>query len=458
MLTQHRANVRPWMLQPDLEANAIPGGERPPSLAGKTVEALLYLSVLNSTFIHTTGAAAVAGLGGGVLMLAGLSALVIQLAQREPLPVSVWFAVVMNFGVNLTEAYGVGQMPVISEGVRPMLFWLMQMIMVCYLVRNTAAQKRMLVFFGIMLVIVIQISGVTARDERLILQQAGAGSSFGNSNQLSYMTGLFSIALLFWSLRARVVIRPLLWGLAAVLAYLMLKTGSRGGAVTYGCGLLMLLTTILLGRGVRLGGAVLVAAILAAVSQAWFLLADPFEVLSRRAERHSIRQDVYRWELLHDLWETSVFGVGIQSAFTSTAGIQAHNSFIYAHQAYGGITAWPYLVYLIVLAIRLARLMRNRDLPLDMRMMVATLFGMSLGAQALANHGYMFYSSIFALAVVDKYTSLYARRRSAGRLAAPVPVQVPLQPAWPTRPGPVHPRPRGTLIQAARPIPRCPAG
>ncbi len=385
--------------------------ERPGSLARKTVELLLYVSVLNSTFIHVTGGSAVPGLGGAAVVLSGMTALVILLAQREPLPTSFWFGAVMYMAANLTEAFGVGQLPVISEGVRPMMFWLLYVVVYCYLARNTATQKRMLLFFSLMLIVVIRVSGLTARDERLILEQTGAGSSFGNSNQLSYMLGLFSIALIFWSLRAKAAFKPFLWVLAGVLAYLMLKTGSRGGAVTYGCGLLVVVVTVLLGRGVRLSGAFLVMVVLAAVSQAWFLLADPLEVLSRRAERHSIRQDVYRWELLDDFRETAIVGVGQARAYTSTAGIQAHNAFIYAHQAYGGIAAWTYLIWLIVLGVRVLRLLRDRAVPLDRRMQVVAMYGMSLGAQALSNHGYMFYSSLFALGLIEKHTFGYGRAR-----------------------------------------------
>ncbi|MEP0841579.1 MAG: hypothetical protein HRF43_02565, partial [Phycisphaerae bacterium] len=345
------------------------------------------------------------------LVLAGLIALLVNLAQREPLPISVWFAIVMNIGVNLTQAFGVGEMPVISEAVRPMLFWLFQVIMFCYLIRNSATEKRLMVFITIMLGIVVYLGGQITRDDRLMLERFAAGSSFGNANQLSYMTGLFAIALLFWSLRAAVVLRPVLWLLAAAMAFLMLKTGSRGGAATFGCGLIMLVLTILMGRGVRISGTLMAAVIVIGVSQAWFLVADPLEVLSRRAGQHSIRSDVYRWELLDDLWNTKIFGVGPAWAYTSTANIQAHNSFIYAHQAYGGITAWPYLLWLLVLGTRITRFLLSRDFPLDRRMMVATLFGMSLCAQILSNHGYMFFSSLFAIGVIEKYTAPYSRRR-----------------------------------------------
>ena len=126
---------------------------------------------------------------------------------------------------------------------------------------------------------------------------------------------------------------------------------------------------------------------------------------------------VYSVETLYDLWDSKVLGSG-PLTITRAAGITAHNSFIYTHMCFGGITAWPYLIWLLVLGIRILRMMRFSDIPWDIKLLVVALFGMALGSQVLSNKAYLYYSTIYATAIVEKYTAPFSGRRMRRSAAA----------------------------------------
>lgn len=390
--------------------------EHPPSLGSKLVECLFYLTFLNSVFVFTSGANMIPYLGGGAVSIAGLICFVVLLGEAKRLPFSFWCALAMNIGATLSQAR-FGQLPLIGEGLNALFLWMCQLLMFCYLVRNDATQKRVLFFVSVIMVVIVYMSGTGGRAHRLHLEEYSVGSSFGNANQLAYMCGLFSIALLFWSLRSAKMLRPVLWVLAAMLLFLVIRTVSRGGILTLGCGLAVLLTAIMLGRGVRLSGIILVLVALVALSQFAHLAADYLDMFEDRLGQSSVRTKVYDYQTLVDLWDTVIFGAGHRYAIVGSAGIQAHNSFIYTHRAFGGITAWPMVFWLVVLAIRLSRMLIGRELLMDLRLQAVALFGMSLACLLLSNQGYMYTSTMLAMAIVEKYTAPYTSRRIRHRAA-----------------------------------------
>jgi len=405
------------------------GIERPPSLARKAVEAALYITLFNSTFMFTTGSAFIPGLGGLLLLVAGGIGLTIQLAQGERLPISFWFAAAMTLAANVSQSLN-GQPPIFGEGLRSFLFWSFQLLMVCYLIRNEATEKRMLVFMTLLVIAAVWMGGefYGRKDNRLRLAQYSVGASFGNANQLATLSGLFAVSFLFWSLRALKSIRrawmaPVLWILAATLVMILFRTASRSGVLLFACGMAMLAITILLGRGVRLAGIVVVGVVLVAASHLSLMLADSIEVLEYRAGLGSRRQDVYHIQTLYDMWDTALVGRGPSRAQVSAAGITAHNSFIYANVAFGGITAVILLAWVLTLGWRLLRMLVSSELPLDRRLFVATMAGMALGDMVFANQAYMHLSVLYAIGIIEKYTSAYSRRmiaqrRQAGEYAA----------------------------------------
>lgn len=389
------------------------GIERPPSVTRKFVELLLYLTLTNSAFGTVTGLGTLRFASGGLILASGLLTLGIMLSQRERLPISIWFAWAMAIGANLSEFLR-GQLPLVGHGVTGITHWLSQLLMICYLVRNEATQKRVILFVSCLFIVLMMWGGVMLGEGRLNL--IGVGSGFRNPNRQAYIAGTFAIALLFWSLRSVKILRPILWGLAGVLVYYLVLTVSRGGIATFACGSAVLMAAILLGRGVRVGGIILVGVGLIAASQLAFLFADPISLLERRFQRQSIRTKVYSRATLYDLKQTVVFGKGAGYELREV-GITAHNSFLHAHTCFGGITAWPFMLWLLVLAVRIARMLLATHFPPHVKLEVVALSGMALACMLLSNMGYLIISTVYAAAVVEKYTAPYSHRRIAKRKA-----------------------------------------
>jgi hypothetical protein len=97
-----------------------------------------------------------------------------------------------------------------------------------------------------------------------------------------------------------------------------------------------------------------------------------------------------------------VFGTGQEDAVTG-AGITAHNSFIYTHMAYGGLAGWLYVLWMLWMARGIARMFRAQNLPVDVKLMIAALFGMAIVGHMFSNMGYIFYSSVYATAMAEKH-------------------------------------------------------
>jgi hypothetical protein len=158
-----------------------------------------------------------------------------------------------------------------------------------------------------------------------------------------------------------------------------------------------------------------------AVLQLGYLLARPLYLLEERLMYEPIvggvRMKVYGLGTLHDLWDSKILGRGMGTV-TRSAGITAHNSFIYTHMCFGGITAWPYAVWLVVLGVRILRTIRFSDIPRDTKFLIVALFGMALGSQLFVNRAYLFYSSVYATAMIEKYTAPFGKRRMRARMAA----------------------------------------
>jgi len=348
------------------------------------------------------------------VMFSGFLAFVLMLAERQKISIVVWCAIFMNVGANLSQVMGHGVLPVIGEGLAQFSHWCAYLIMLTYLVQNKAASNRVLLFFGLIIVLTVWSGGeLSLEADRLDLKDIEAGASFSNANQLAYTTGFFSIALLFWSLRAAKLLRPFLWALAAVLAFLLIRTVSRGGMLVFACGIMVLIFSILMGRGTRIGGVILILVAFFVVSQLAVLVAGSFDYLGERLGQESIRTSVYSAETIKQITSSVIIGHG--PGTRTDAGITAHNAFIYTHMCFGGITIWPYIILIWIMGFRILRMFRADDLDSNTKFTVIALFGMSLGCLIFSNMGYAFFNSIYALAVVEKYTSPYSKRKIAER-------------------------------------------
>jgi O-antigen ligase len=357
-------------------------------------------------------------------MMAGFVSLFIILALREPLPGSVWFAVVFNIFANISQVVAHGKIPIIGEGLALLFHWLSFLIMICFLVQNSAAEKRVLVFFAVMIILAVIKGGLMTFVEQYRLTLVGVAAAFGNANALAHMSVLFAVAALFWSLRSSKSIKPLIWLMAGVLIIIMVRTISRGAMLAFGCGCLVLIVTVMIGKGVRAPGIILTIIAVITVLQFGYLLSRQVEYLKQRyigagaaAYSAKARLGIYSLDILDELWETKLFGRGTQDRIARTTGKTPHNTFLYAHLVFGGMTGWTYLLWLLYLGRRIFKMFRAKDFPLDTKMQVLALFGMSLASQLLSNQGQLFYSSIFAAAIVEKYTSIYSRRSMRRRWA-----------------------------------------
>lgn len=402
---QERVWVAPFAPRPISAASAY---DQPPSLGRKCVELFYYLSVVNSVFVYKTGAAMLPYFGGALVVMAGAVCLTIMLAQRERIPLTVWCAVLINVFATLSQGIR-GEIPIIGEGLNQLFLWACQSLVICYLVRNPGTQKRLLLFFAIVLVFCVYFSGELqggSSGRRLRLERYGVGSSFGNANDLAYMVGTFAVAVLFWSLRSIRSVRPLLWALALVLLVITVRTVSRGAITAVCCGLAMLAVAIMLARGARIGGIVMVVFGIILLSQLSFLLADPMEFLKARMKGDGssrVRLAVYNEATLEQLAETYLFGQGIAGTKSVVTGVTPHNTYLYTQFAYGGLAAVSYLAWMLAMAIRTTRVCFRSELRMDLRLEVVALFGMTLMSHLLSNQGFVFLSSMYAVGLIEKY-------------------------------------------------------
>lgn len=390
------------------ELPGAPVVDRPGTFARKVVEFTFYAVTVNSLVLSSGGFIQLPPFfAGGLISALGAMAVVMMLAQGERLPAIFWIALVMSGGASLSEWVVSRQLPFVGESVRWLVLHACNLVVVYYIVQNESARKRALIVFAAMALAMVFVVGAqltsTARQERLHLE--GFGGSLGNANGLSFLTGFIAINLLFWSLRSTVVIRPFLWGLAAVLVLVMVRTVSRGGIGTFAVGFTLLTLTVLSARGVRWSGIIV---ILISIVVGFYLLsvaAESVEYLKTRFGEHSIRQDVFRAETLDQLWDSILFGSG--GRVETVVGIRAHNSFITTHMDYGGLTAYPYLLMLVLLGVRTFRMFFAREYPLDLRMWIVTLLVMSLCYQFFSNQGFCHPESVLAFALISKYTEAY---------------------------------------------------
>ena len=407
---------------PELAPEDVLGIEKPPSFISKFVEGMLYFSTIVTFFPKLTPLAGIPRALGAVVMIVGCLSFFVFLIDDRKIPISIWFAVIINIGANYSQVIGHNQTPIFGEGLTAYFHWISYLVMLCYLVQNKAAEKRVLFFFGILVLLTVYYGGVEyshigrTASGRLALESKEVGSVFANANDLAYMGGILAIKYLFDSLRSAKFLRPLLWTLALLMVWILIRTVSRGGIFTFGCGLMVLVTSILLSRGVRLGGIILIVIALIAVSQFGYLVASNMRLLGKRSLQQSVRTEVLDRRTLYDLWHTKLLGKGAGAA-ASSSGVTAHNSFLYTHMSFGGITAWPYLLWQLILGIRVFRMMRYKEVLLDVKLMVVAVFGMALGSHLLSNQGHLLLSGVLATAIVEKYTSCYSKRRIKERMA-----------------------------------------
>lgn len=396
------------------------GFEKPPTTARHTVEVLYYMCLVAAAFLYRFGLHNVPFLGGGILVVSGACCISILALSPEKFPLTFWIGCIMWVGANMSQVIGNGQMPIVSNGPNLMLFFICHQMMAFFICQNAGGRKRLLIFLAGLAIVLIGIGGEevgAGKVKRLAVTETGGLLS--NSNSAAYVCSFLAVALLFWSLRATKVSRPILWILAAALTIFTIRTLSRTGMMLLVVGFGMLMLAIVSARGARIGGLVLLLVAVVGVSQFAYMVADSFELLGRRfggEYRNTMsRVDLYDLRTLSDLISTTPFGVGPDDAIMTSTGITAHNTFVYMHMAFGAVTAWPIIIWQLILGLRVARLVRASEIPMDTRLMVVTFYGMIFAEYLTNNVTFLELSAVYGTAVIEVYTSPFSKAAIARR-------------------------------------------
>lgn len=394
--------------------------DKPSSFARLTIEVLFYLCLLSAGFLYRFGLHNVTFLGGGVITVSGLCCISFIALSPEKFPLTFWIGCIIWVGANVSQVIGNGQLPFISNGPNLMLFFICQQMMAYFVCQNAAGRKRLLLFLAVLAIVLVGMGGEevgAGKVKRLAVTETGGLLS--NSNSTAYVCSFLAVALLFWSLRAAKFSRPLLWIMAAVLTLITIRTLSRTGILLLIVGMGMLLLAIASARGARIGGFVLLMAGGLVASQFAYTVADSFELIGQRFggehKNTMSRLDLYDLRTIGDLVSSTPFGFGPDGAVMTSTGITAHNTFIYIHMAYGAITAWPLIIWQILLGVRVIRLARIPEIPMDTRLMVVTFYGMIFAEYLTNNVAFLELSALYGTGVIEAYTAPYSRAAIARR-------------------------------------------
>ena len=402
--------------------------EQPPSLPRKIAELFTYVPIVIAAFVTQLGIVQIPKLGGAIQMACGAMVIGIIILTGTRPTLTIWCALLLNLFATMSQMVGQGELPLVGGGLPGLMFWFLNLLGAWYVVQNRSAERRMIIFYMGLLVLLTFVGGAyqkTHKVERLMLE--GVGGGMANPNTIAYMAGIFSIAALFWSLRCKAALRPVLWALAFLLFVMLLRTVSRTGIVLFAVGFMFFLVSAFAGKGMRSSGVLFIGFALIAGSQLTYFIADQLIFFEKRMELKTAegRLGIYQTQTLTDLAGTVIIGKGPDDAQLTSTGIQAHNTFVFVHMCWGGITAYIYAAWLIILGMRVYRMAMSKEVPMDLRMQVVAYYFMALGGEFTNNINFYTYSSVFAFAVVEKYSVAFSRKRIAERRH-----HTPFEPAW----------------------------
>lgn len=363
------------------------------------VEVLLYLAIGLRVFGDKLGIFSVPGLSGAIILFAGVVCFLVLIVKKEPLPVSVCFAFVLNLFANAVDLMQTGVL------ANEMLFWLSLLLMACYVVRDDRATLRFVFFVAlVVLVAVLQSSiflGETHGIKRLALSDKGGASVFANSNSLAQVSYVTAIVLLFAALRCRKFLMLACILVAAMLSTITLLTLSRQGLILLGIGLFIYLVALLMNRVVNIFLILLAFAVIG-IGLTYSGVIDDI----KKGYEYRLAQGSGRTEYLEtapkDMLETLMSGQGSQKGYSSV-GIKPHNTFLWLHLAFGGVCALVYAVWLFWLSLKTWSLLQFGKIEKIAKYEVFALFLLFVLGQfttifAPGNYGY-----ILGIALIEKY-------------------------------------------------------
>lgn len=392
-----------------------PSVEHPASFMRLLVELSFYLLIVVELFPAQLGLSGIKFLAGGVVAGGGLLCFFAYHAGREQLPKSLYFILAMNVMANLSLVVGHGEAPILGDGLTELFHWITYALMISYLVRNRMAEKRLLVFMAATILLSVYFGGVEKMHfGRPRLELQGVGGNFKNANDLAYYSGLVAIALLFRSVKSGMLFRILLCLLAFGLILVCARTVSRGGLLALTFGITLFMTTIVVIED-KFKSFLTVTTFLLVIAGLFAVFSAPVLLLLERIGETSYgrRVGVYLISPLEDMLNTLVLGMG-QSGAVTGAGISAHNSFMHTHIAYGGLVAYIYVAWMIWLGCGVWKCWFDSQSPREVKVFVLAIFTMMVISHIFSNRGYLFLSSIYVAAMIEKYT-MHLRAKPADK-------------------------------------------
>jgi len=390
-----------------------PSIEQPSTKLRIAVELLLYFLLIVQVFPAQIGVTGIGFLAGALVAIGGLSCFFVYHSSREKLPATFYFVFIINVFANFSLVIGRGEPPILGDGLTDLFHWATMVLLFSYIIRNRAAEKRMLFAMALLIMVAVIVGGTEEfHYGRPRLELQDLGGTFRNANDLAYFSGLTAVCLLFMGLRSRSIVLLLANSAALVLMLICFKTVSRSGIISLGLGVILFVaTTFIANKQFRKIGTVIIFIGVFIGVAVYF--SQPFLLFIERLGEHSYgsRVGVYQTAIFNDLADTFVTGMGQDGAVTR-GGISAHNTFLHTHIAYGGLAAYVYFIWMAWLGICVWNTCLCDKAPTDIRVFIAVIFIMMIISHVFTNRGYLLLPSIYAAATIEKYTYCYRLRLS----------------------------------------------
>jgi hypothetical protein len=376
------------------------------------VELFFYFSIIAREFGNQLGVLKYQGLSGTIIVLAGITCLMIMLLGHYKIPGVFFVGLAITGFIVFTALHVYGANFMEEYEIRSVFFWSFQMLMAYFILQNRATCYRFVIILSIIAFLAVSVAGGEMGEElvRLKLEgYAGAGASFANPNDLAYFTAIMTIASLFFSLRCAKLFKPVFWLISLTMAFLMLRTISRGALFFFGIGLIVFFVAGIFGHGGKISLILLILISLFAAGKVAYSLAETKLFFMERLYERTGREET--WQAIpKDLMETLVLGRGFNNAQVTGTDIQPHNTFFMLHLAYGGPCAWIYAGWIIVLCTRILRMVFSSEYTINQKLEIIGIFIVSMGCQIMSNLGILNYAVVFGMAFVDRYTSCFSRK------------------------------------------------
>ena len=379
------------------------------------LEILFYLIIVSTFFPEISGINQFDNLGGLLITSAGFLVLLFYYIKKEKLPKSFIFLLLINISANLIQYIGYKEPFIFGLGLPELFLCGWTFLMVSYLIKNDKIEKRVVLIASIIILVQISVSNIFLSDyQRLVLGSSAGG--FADANRLAYVSGTFAILLIFYTIRAKLIRRVIYLIISGFLIYFCLRTASRGGIIALTLGLFLFLVSISLSSRFSKFRSRVVLVILFIIFLLFVInsIVDEINILNIRfADMHSYqkRLNVFSAGLWKDLNSTILLSMGSIGEYAKTSsGISAHNTFIYNHMVYGGLTAYIYLIWMFWLFIGIVKLIKDKAVSLIQKTRIISLGWILVITIFTSNMSYIFISSIFIIAMIDKSTKDYNRR------------------------------------------------